>query len=183
MRASSPRSSRPRSEPLISFSARPSKHTVPVSGRSIPAANRSSVDLPERRAPYRPTNTPASTSKDTPSRTVISRPPSGKRLPTFANESSGVMAPVTLSLPRPHALVDAPSRLRGPVDVGLQLPPDRVARAVHHQRGPGAHCTGGGRHQLGQPQALALVVSQCRHQPWAVLVARDHELCVQTQPH
>src|SRR6185437_8254706 len=69
----------------------PRKLILPASGDSTPAISRSNVDLPPRRAPHTPVNTPSSISKDVASRTTISRGPSGYRLLTFSNDKRGVM--------------------------------------------------------------------------------------------
>src|ERR1700728_450988 len=177
----SPRKSRSRRESDIADVLSPAKQTRPVSGCSIPAINLSSVDLPARRAPHTPMNTPSSSSKEAPSRTTTSRRPSGYRLLTFSKDSRGVIAPITLS-PSSEILLDPPARASGPFDLATQLSVYGLARAIHHQSLPRRH-TRRRRSKAQEPQALPFVGLQGQQQRPRVLLARDRHLRADTDSH
>ena len=70
-----------------------------------------------------------------------------------------------------------------PVDHGSQMRVEGFASAVHVQGSPGVLGVAVGGDELGQSEALLLVVTQREQQARSVLGARDRELGVQAEAH
>src|SRR3984957_1868579 len=155
---------------------------------------RSKVDLPERRFPYTPTWLAALISSVAPSKTVTAPAPSGKVLVMLRMRNRCFIATAGVAWtpavggasPRrttPRILRDAIARGGCPVDLGPQLRVDGFACAVHVEGSPGVLGVAVGGDELGQSEALLLVVTQREQQARSVLGTGDRELGVQPKAH